>query len=208
MEEELHSTKLMMGLTQTIVGLSGVLGMFSAGWIIPRVGYTSVFASDILLYSPRFLALSFIPAGQDCYVELLQILDGISHALVMVAASDYAGKLSPKYLASLQGITCAAHYCIGKGGGSLIGGLLYNKFGPRLRFQDLLDDLSFCPTKLLSALTLLPFVVYRYASCLCFTRNPNIFLWQEVTGARKRNLKLAEATSPPTKLCYTDRQPK
>lgn len=33
---------------------------------------------------------------------------------VAVTAADYAGKLSPKYVASLQGITFAAHYCFGK----------------------------------------------------------------------------------------------
>ena len=135
MEEELHSAKWMLGLTQTIAGLSGIVGMFSAAWIIRRIGYTSIFALGILLYSPRFLALSFVPAGQDYYVGLLQLLDGISHSLVltnslkksgpiyvsrsfllfqvMVAAAEYAGKLSPQYVASLQGIIFAAHYCFG-----------------------------------------------------------------------------------------------
>ena len=32
---------------------------------------------------------------------------------VMVAAAEYAGKLSPQYVASLQGIIFAAHYCFG-----------------------------------------------------------------------------------------------
>ena len=33
---------------------------------------------------------------------------------MIVVAADYAGKLSPKYVASLQGIVFAAHYCFGK----------------------------------------------------------------------------------------------
>ncbi|OQV12154.1 hypothetical protein BV898_13571 [Hypsibius exemplaris] len=135
MEADLHASKVMLGLSQTVGGVFGIFAMAFVGPVIRKVGHTRILALGILLYSPRFLAMSYVPDGQAYWICVIQVLEALSHSLMIVAASDYSGKLSPKYVASLQGIVFAAHYCFGKGIGSLIGGQLLSAFGARNAFR-------------------------------------------------------------------------
>ena len=84
MEKDLHSSKVMLGLSQTVCGdVFGILAMAFAGPIIRRFGHTRIFALSIILYSPRYLAMSLIPDGEAYWVLCTQVLEAISHSLVI-----------------------------------------------------------------------------------------------------------------------------
>ncbi|XP_055344541.1 major facilitator superfamily domain-containing protein 6-like [Paramacrobiotus metropolitanus] len=135
MLEDLHSSKVLLGLSQTVCGLFGIPAMGLASKLIQRFGHTKLFIAGVVAYAIRFLGLSFVPVGQAYWVLPLQIFEGVSHSLVVVTAASYAAKLSPTFVASLQGIVFASHYCFGKGFGALISGFLMNAYGSRATFQ-------------------------------------------------------------------------
>jgi len=65
-----------------------------------------------------------------------EALESVSVHLMWVAAATYCAVLAPaSLLATLIGVVGMAHYSIGRGSGSFIGGQIISKFGIRDAFQ-------------------------------------------------------------------------
>lgn len=63
-------------------------------------------------------------------------MEALSCHLMWVAAATYCAFLAPKaLLATLIGVLGMAHFSLGRGSGSFIGGLLIGEFGTRDAFQ-------------------------------------------------------------------------
>ena len=87
MEEDLDSSKIMLGLSQAAGGVFGIVTMALAGPVMRKFGHIRIFALAILLYSPRYLGMSFIPRGQAYWVCVAQIGEAFSHSLVKITSA-------------------------------------------------------------------------------------------------------------------------
>ena len=65
-----------------------------------------------------------------------EALEGLTMALMMTSAVTYVAKISsPQTMASVMGIMGALFFGVGKGSGSLFGGLLMSFIGARNTFR-------------------------------------------------------------------------
>ena len=70
------------------------------------------------------------------YVYPFEALEGLTMALMMTSAVTYVAKISsPQTMASVMGIMGALFFGVGKGSGSLFGGLLMSFIGARNTFR-------------------------------------------------------------------------
>ncbi|XP_055331682.1 major facilitator superfamily domain-containing protein 6-like isoform X2 [Paramacrobiotus metropolitanus] len=133
MEEDLHSPKWLLGLTNTVGGLCGVPVMASATRLIKRFGHTNILIFSMFVYGGRYIGYSYV---YNPYMVLpLEAFEAITNSLMWVTATIYAGKIAPQYLATLQGIVGGMHYGIGRGAGALIGGLMIRAVGARVAWR-------------------------------------------------------------------------
>ncbi|OQV23642.1 putative Major facilitator superfamily domain-containing protein 6 [Hypsibius exemplaris] len=133
MQTFLASPKWLLGMTSTVSAVSALPVVFASTWIIKLCGHTKIFMVSFLLYGVRFLAYSFI---YDPYLILpVEILEAFTFSLTWVVATIYNSKVAPVYVATLQGLTSALHYSVGRGVGSIIAGTLFDNFPPRLVYR-------------------------------------------------------------------------
>ena len=84
------------------------------------------------------MTLSFTTLKEPVYkyVYPFEALEGLTMALMMTSAVTYVAKISsPQTMASVMGIMGALFFGVGKGSGSLFGGLLMSFIGARNTFR-------------------------------------------------------------------------
>jgi len=132
--EEIGSPKYVMGLTNTVAGVSCLPIIFLSGHILDKIGHAPVLIITFFVYAIRLLAYSFVWNPYLCLV--IEISEALTSNLMAVASVTYAGLLAPPTLrASIQGLLTAVHYGIGRGCGQFVGGQLMANFGSRITFR-------------------------------------------------------------------------
>ncbi|XP_059093691.1 uncharacterized protein LOC131888779 [Tigriopus californicus] len=132
--DDLGASKLLMGWTVAVGMMTSLPFLIFSGPITELLGHINVIVIGMLAYCIRLLGYSFL---QDpVYVYPYEALEGFTMALMMTSAVTYVAKISsPSTIASVMGIMGALFFGIGKGSGSLFGGLLMGYIGARSAFR-------------------------------------------------------------------------
>merc|ERR1719461_2642558 len=103
----------------------------------------NVIILGMLAYTGRLLGYSFI--SQAAYVYPFEALEGLTMALMMTSAVTYVAKIStPSTIASVMGMMGALFFGVGKGSGSLFGGLIMSYIGAQNTFRFLAVNAAIC----------------------------------------------------------------
>jgi MFS family permease len=132
--DDLGAKKLEMGWTVTIGMLTSLPFLIFSGPITDTIGHINVIVLGMLAYFVRLLGYSFLE--NPLYVYPYEALEGFTMALMMTSAVTYVAKIStPSTIASVMGLMGSLFFGIGKGSGSLFGGLLMSYIGTRWTFR-------------------------------------------------------------------------
>ncbi|XP_055894394.1 major facilitator superfamily domain-containing protein 6-A-like isoform X1 [Biomphalaria glabrata] len=107
---------------------SELIMLFTAGFIIKKLGLVNCLYLTLFCYALRFLVISLI--SNPWYVLITEPLYGICFGLMYAAASSYASIIAPPGMsATIQGLLGGVHFGFGKGIGSLITGFMFDSIG-------------------------------------------------------------------------------
>merc|ERR1739844_223580 len=97
----------------------------------------------MLAYFARLLGYLFVK--DPVYVYPFEALEGLTMALMMTSAVTYVAKISnPSTIASVMGMMGALFFGIGKGSGSLFGGLIMSYIGAQNTFRFFAVNAAIC----------------------------------------------------------------
>ncbi|XP_055342400.1 major facilitator superfamily domain-containing protein 6-like [Paramacrobiotus metropolitanus] len=131
--EDMGSPKWLLGLTNTTSAIAAIPVLAVATLLMRYFGHIKILTFCFFIYGIRFLAYSFI---YDPFLVLpVEVLEAFTTSLFAVTASVYGGKIAAEYLATIQGLVGSAHNAIGRGVGSLVGGVMFEKLKPRMTYR-------------------------------------------------------------------------
>ncbi|XP_071489032.1 major facilitator superfamily domain-containing protein 6-like [Diadema antillarum] len=132
--QELHASHTLMGLTLTITCIAEIPFLFLSNRVIRFTGHIGALCFSLFCYMVRFLGYSLITNAWA--VIPFELLHGITYGLSWAACTSYANQNAPPGLAlTLQAVFTSVHMGFGKGLGTLLGGLVYDRFGGRNLFR-------------------------------------------------------------------------
>ena len=130
----LNASKLQMGWTVTIGMVTSLPFLVFSGPITDLVGHINVIILGMVAYTVRMLGYSYLK--EPSHVYPYEALEGFTMALMMTSAVTYVAKISTATtIASVMGLMGSLFFGIGKGSGSLFGGLLMGQIGTRWTFR-------------------------------------------------------------------------
>ncbi|GAB6031019.1 hypothetical protein CHUAL_007837 [Chamberlinius hualienensis] len=130
---ELGSPKYLLGLTLTVGSAVGIPVLFYSEILINKFGHVNIMFVAFIFYAIRYVGYTFIYNPWWCLI--FEAMEIFTLHLLWVAVVKYSSRLAPKGLqATMQGAIGGTHYGVGRGSGSLIGGLLTGYLGYRLTF--------------------------------------------------------------------------
>nr|KAG5696507.1 hypothetical protein BaRGS_021043 [Batillaria attramentaria] len=107
---------------------------FFSGAIIERLGRMVCLYSAMFVLSVRLLAYSLL--SNPWHVLFVETLHGVTFAVMWAAVTTHANSIAPAGMsASTQGLVGGMNFGIGKGLGSLLTGLLFDRVGARWTFR-------------------------------------------------------------------------
>ena len=140
--DDLGAPRFLMGWTVAVGMVTSLPFLIFSGPITDTIGHMNVIILGMLAYTGRMLGYSFI--SNPIFVYPFEALEGLTMALMMTSAVTYVAKISsPQTMASVMGIMGALFFGVGKGSGSLFGGLLMSFIGARNTFRSQLDKIMF-----------------------------------------------------------------
>ena len=132
--DDLGASKFLMGWTVAVGMIVSLPFLVFSGPITDVIGHINVIVLGMVAYFVRLVGYSFLT--DPVYVYPFEALEGFTMALMMTSAVTYVAKIStPATIASVMGIMGALFFGIGKGSGSLFGGLLMSYIGARNTFR-------------------------------------------------------------------------
>merc|ERR1712001_201370 len=133
----------------------------------------------MVAYTVRMIGYSFLQ--NPTHVYPYEALEGFTMALMMTSAVTYVAKIStPTTIASVMGLMGSLFFGIGKGSGSLFGGLIMSYIGAPNTFRFLAVNAAIC------ALT------YGFFQCLYVRPRKNR---EALASSRKEKANLEQPTS-------------
>ncbi|XP_023026240.1 major facilitator superfamily domain-containing protein 6 [Leptinotarsa decemlineata] len=131
---DLGAPNSLLGITVTVGTLSSLPFLYGAEAITRKIGHVNVIIIAFFAHAARLVGYSFIESAWWCFP--FEAMESLSVHLMWVAAATYCAVLAPKgLLATLIGVCGMAHYSIGRGSGSFVGGHIIAKFGIQLAFR-------------------------------------------------------------------------
>ena len=141
--DDLGATRFLMGWTVAVGMVTSLPFLIFSGPITDTIGHMNVIILGMLAYTGRLLGYSFI--SDPVYVYPFEALEGLTMALMMTSAVTYVAKIStPSTIASVMGMMGALFFGVGKGSGSLFGGLIMNSWGAPNTFRFFAVTASIC----------------------------------------------------------------
>lgn len=132
--DDLDASRFLMGWTVAVGMVTSLPFLIFSGPITDTIGHMNVIILGMLAYTARMLGYSFI--SQPVYVYPFEALEGLTMALMMTSAVTYVAKIStPTTIASVMGMMGALFFGVGKGSGSLFGGILMSYIGAPNTFR-------------------------------------------------------------------------
>lgn len=132
--DELRAPPVLLGLT-TVMTVSIEIPLFhNAEWLHKNFSDEQLFMGSVFGYIFRVWGYSVLP---NCWlVLLLEPLHGLTFGLMWLASMSYFKKSFPKALAnSAVGFVHSSAFGLGPVIGNVVGGILYENFGPRNLFR-------------------------------------------------------------------------
>ena len=141
--DDLGASHFLMGWTVAVGMVTSLPFLVFSGPITDVIGHMNVIIVGMLAYTARLLGYSFIT--DPTYVYPFEALEGLTMALMMTSAVTYVAKISsPSTLASVMGLMGALFFGVGKGSGSLFGGLLMSAYGAPATFRTFAVTAAVC----------------------------------------------------------------
>ncbi|XP_037577756.1 major facilitator superfamily domain-containing protein 6 isoform X2 [Dermacentor silvarum] len=133
--EDLHASKLMIGLTNTVMSLCVEVPLFFISkTILERVGYFFSYTAALLAFSIKFIGYSYLV--NPWYGLIVDIVGGVTFPLAYSAMTVFAKRAAtPGTAASMMCILGSAFEGLGIAAGNLLGGMSIDKIGARLTFR-------------------------------------------------------------------------
>ncbi|KAL1493310.1 hypothetical protein ABEB36_011388 [Hypothenemus hampei] len=132
--KDLGAPNSLLGVTVTVGTISSLPFLYGAESIANKIGHVNIIILAFFAHAGRLMGYSFIESAWWCFP--FEALESLSVHLLWVAAATYCAILAPSHLlATLIGVVGMAHYSVGRGSGSFIGGHIISKFGIRQAFQ-------------------------------------------------------------------------
>jgi PPP family 3-phenylpropionic acid transporter len=131
---DLGASETLMGLALTAATVGELPVLFFSGAMLRRWGPRGLLGIGMSAYVARAMGLSL--AVTPWQVLALQLLHGLTFSVVWVAGVSFAGQMAPKGLgATAQGIMNSVVFGISGICGSLVGGVLFERYGGVLLFR-------------------------------------------------------------------------
>ncbi|CAG9762061.1 unnamed protein product [Ceutorhynchus assimilis] len=131
---DLGAPNSLLGITVTVGTISSLPFLYGSDSIAHKFGHVNIIILAFFAHAARLIGYSFIKSAWWCFP--FEALESLSVHLMWVAAATYCAILAPSnLLATLIGVVGMAHYSIGRGSGSFIGGHIISKFGIRDAFK-------------------------------------------------------------------------
>ncbi|CAH1964458.1 unnamed protein product [Acanthoscelides obtectus] len=131
---DLGAPTFLLGITVTVGTISSIPFLYGAENITKKIGHVNVIIVAFFAQAVRLIGYSNIESAWWCFP--FEAMEALSVHLMWVAAATYCTVLAPKnLLATLIGVCGMAHYSIGRGSGSFLGGNIIAKFGIRQSFK-------------------------------------------------------------------------
>ena len=136
--DDIGASKLQMGWTVTIGMVTSLPFLVFSGPITDLVGHINVMILGMVAYTVRMIGYSYLQNPKHVYPY--EALEGFTMALMMTSAVTYVAKIStPTTIASVMGLMGSLFFGIGKGSGSLFGGLLMSRWVVILKYKEQLQ---------------------------------------------------------------------
>ncbi|XP_071441996.1 uncharacterized protein [Hetaerina americana] len=132
--KELGAPNYLLGLTLTVGTLSSMPFLYGAENITRYFGHVNIIIIAFFSHAARLMGYSFIDNAWWCFP--FEAIEALAVHLMWVAAATYCATICPKnLLATLIGVLGMAHFSLGRGSGSFVGGFLLGSVGTRESFR-------------------------------------------------------------------------
>ena len=132
--DDMGASRFLMGWTVAVGMLTSLPFLIFSGPLTDIIGHMNVIALGMFAYFARMLGYSFVT--DPVYIYPFEALEGLTMALMMTSAVTYVAHISTQHtIASVMGIMGALFFGVGKGAGSLFGGILMHYVGSRVTFR-------------------------------------------------------------------------
>lgn len=133
--EDLGASKLLIGLTATVMSLGIELPLFFVSRnILERIGYFFSYSITFVCFAIKFIGYSFV--RNAWYVLIIDIAGGAIFPLAYSAMTVFAKSVAtPGTSASMLCILGASFEGLGVAAGNLLGGMSFDQIGGRLTFR-------------------------------------------------------------------------
>lgn len=128
--KELSAPNYLLGITITVGTVSSIPFLYTAEKITKVFGHVNLIVIAFFSHAVRLVGYSFIENAWWCFP--FEAMEALSCHLMWVAAATYCSILAPKnLLATLIGVLGMAHFSLGRGSGSFMGGFMIGEVGTR-----------------------------------------------------------------------------
>ncbi|KFM63076.1 Major facilitator superfamily domain-containing protein 6-A, partial [Stegodyphus mimosarum] len=131
---ELDTPGVLLGLIPAASSFYGLPFLLTTNWWVKKVGSYNLFILALLAYTVSAFGYSFL---YDPWLALLlEFTSVFTYHMLWVAVVIHSHDIAPEGLtATVISTAGAIHYSIGKGIGSLTGGLIMDAYGGRTAFR-------------------------------------------------------------------------
>ncbi|CAH1273177.1 MFSD6L [Branchiostoma lanceolatum] len=127
-------SEIIMGLSVTVSTCAEIPMMFLGNWLIKRVTHAGLVSIAFLGLSVRFLYYSLL--WTPWAVVPIELLHSFSYGAFWGAIMGYAEHISPPGIErTVQAIIAAIYWGVGFGTGSMVSGVIYDKYGVTILYR-------------------------------------------------------------------------
>jgi PPP family 3-phenylpropionic acid transporter len=132
---DLGASTTLMGLSQTVATFSEVPVFLLSAVLLRKIGARGLLLLSLAAYVVRLLAYAYLMP--PVWVVLpIAMLHGLTFSALWVAGVSYANEVAPQGMgATAQGLFTGMSMGLGSALGALLGGALYDNFGPVVLMQ-------------------------------------------------------------------------
>ncbi|KAK2172255.1 hypothetical protein NP493_978g00021 [Ridgeia piscesae] len=132
--QDLGGTPTLFGIASVINHISEIVAYFFSKKLIKSVGHVRVLYLGLVGNICRFLYISWL--RDPWWVLPFEFVTGLTHAAVWAACCSYVTQAMPaKHRATAQLIIQGIHHGLGRGCGSIVGGILVCSYGTEYVFR-------------------------------------------------------------------------
>ncbi|XP_008484205.1 uncharacterized protein LOC103520886, partial [Diaphorina citri] len=125
--KELGAPNYLLGITVSVGTMSSIPFLYGAEKITKQIGHVNIIIVAFFSHAVRLIGYSFIE--NPWWVFPFETIESLAVHLMWVAAATYCTLLAPRNLiASFIGILGMAHFSLGRGSGSFLGGHLMGDY--------------------------------------------------------------------------------